>query len=67
MIKLLGWNSSGVSLLVALLSGLISSLIWKQLGLDPLFNVAGVGLSVSLVSNYISYKAFTPGKKASQK
>jgi sodium/proline symporter len=53
MIKTLRWNHTASSLLCGMLMGVLSAVIWKQMGLGSIFNEAGIGLVSCLLTNLV--------------
>lgn len=52
IIKVLNWRHTSISLLSAIVTGIISAVCWKFLGLGSSFNEAGTGILVALAVNY---------------
>jgi len=63
MIKVLGWRHTAGSLLVAIIGGIGSALLWKALGYDAIFNEAGVGMLASITGSWI-YSRWTSAQTA---
>ncbi len=53
MIKTLRWRHSPASLLAAILTGLSTAYLWDHLGYDGLINEAAIGLTCSLLANWL--------------
>ncbi|NOZ73346.1 MAG: hypothetical protein GXP38_15825 [Chloroflexi bacterium] len=66
MIKVMGWRHTGVSLTLAMLLGIISSVCWSQFGLSAVLNEAAIGIAVSIVTNWLLL-AISDAKREKQK
>lgn len=54
IIKVMGWNHTALSLLLAISSGIAAAFAWEYLGFNSTFNEAGVGIGVSLIVNKVT-------------
>lgn len=57
MIKVIGWQRSGESLLCSILAGIISALAWRYFGLESMLNEAAIGIVFGLIANWLVVKA----------
>ena len=56
IIKTLRWKTSELSLMISILGGLFSALIWIYLGYNSAINEAFIGLSIGLLSHFFMMK-----------
>ncbi len=58
IIKLLGYQRTGASLLISIIASLMSAMIWKFSGMDIILNEAVIGILVGLLTNWLVVKQF---------
>lgn len=64
IIKLMRWNHTGLSLTIAMMTGITCSVLWSVLGLSSTLNEAAIGMSVSIIINYLIAASAKPRSTA---
>ena len=64
LIKVLRWRHSAISLLLAIMAGIASAILWKQLALSSFVNEAGIGFGAGLLINCLVVQSVALASRA---